>query len=518
MPGVCRTVVALVAIASIASAQPLPDPVPPDARTPGSGGEARIPITGPGNTEVMGAEGTGISTPPAPISIEHPIDPDAYICGPGDVFELNFWGQQNFRLRIAADLEGRTFISKVGFVAVAGKTLTAVRTAIKSKVRTQYPGLQFDLTLVVPRTFLVHVVDNVKQPGTYPTHPLDRVSTVLAKAGPLPGGSRRRITVKHRSGGTVTADLVEYELTGDTAYNPYLLDGDVVTVPFADPVVTIAGAVRRPGAYELVSSKDLAELLELAGGFTSSVIRSLPVQLVRRNAKQQETSTDLAFRGDAAPNAPLEDDDRIYVRGSDELQRTVLLIGAIVGADPLDAATTSRRLPFVEGDTVMSLLQRAGGIKAPGDLRRSYISRPRPGKTPELIALDLDALLVRRDFSADKKIAMGDTIVIPPMQYGVLVEGAVGRAGLYNYNPTFSIPEYIAHAGGRTRTARDLDEVKLIDTNGVTHDFRGGLKPGPGDAILVPERNFSRAEIAQLILAGVGVVLSGVAVTLAATR
>jgi protein involved in polysaccharide export with SLBB domain len=92
------------------------------------------------------------------------------------------------------------------------------------------------------------------------------------------------------------------------------------------------------------------------------------------------------------------------------------------------------------------------------------------------------------------------------------------RAGLYNYNPTFGVSEYIAHAGGRTRTARDLDEVQLIDTNGQTHPFRHGMKPAPGDAILVPERNFSRSEVAQLILAGAGLVLSGLAVTIAATR
>jgi polysaccharide export outer membrane protein len=518
MPGVCRTFVALVAIAGIASAQPLPDPVQQDPRVNSGGAEAKIPVTSPGNPEVMGAEASASSAPPAPISIERPIDPEQYICGPGDVFELNFWGQQNFRLKIAVDLEGRTFISKVGYVPAAGKSLAAVRSAIKSKVRGQYPGLQFDLTLQVPRTFLVHVVDNVAKPGSYPSHALERVANVLAKAGAVASGSRRRISVKHRDGHTITADLVLYEQTGDTSYNPYLLDGDVVTVPFANPVISITGAVRRPGSYELVASRDLAELLQLAGGFTSAVARDLPIQIVHRNEHEQDVATELRFSGSDTPNAPLSDEDRVFVRGSDEVQRTVLLIGAVVGADPLDAATTSKRLPFVEGDTVLSLIQRAGGIKAPGDLHRSYISRPRANATPKLIPLDLEALLVRRDFSADQKIAMGDTIVIPPMQYSVLVEGAVGRPGLYNYMPTFGISEYVAHAGGRSRTARDMDEVKLIDANGVTHDYRSDMKPAPGDAILVPERNFTRAEIAQLILAGAGLVLSGVAVGIAASR
>lgn len=518
MSGVCRTVAALVAMTALVAAQPLPDPSASDPRVNSAGAEAKIPVTGPGATEVMGAESAGTTSTPAPISIEQPIDPELYICGPGDVFDLNFWGPQNFRLKIAVDLEGRTFISKVGYVAVAGKTLSAVRAAIKAKVRGQYPGLNFDLTLVAPRTFLVHVVDNVKSPGTYATHPLERVSTVLAKAGMLPNGSRRRIEVRHHDGKTGTADLLMYDLTGDTAYNPYLLDGDVVSVPFADPVVTIAGAVRRPGTYELVKTKDLAELLDLAGGFTSGVSRALPIQVVGHNSKQQQVSTDLAFTAAATPNAPLHDADHVYVRGTDELQRTILLIGAVVGSDPLDAATTSKRLPFVEGDTVLSLIERAGGVKAPGDLRRSYISRPQPGRAPELIPLDLDALLVRRDFSADKKIEMGDTIVIPPMQYSVLVEGAVARGGPYPFNPQFGISEYIAHAGGRTRTARGIDEVVLIDWSGATHPYRNGMKVAPGDAILVPERNFTRAEIAQLILAGAGIVLSGVAIGIAATR
>jgi protein involved in polysaccharide export with SLBB domain len=519
--------VALVAITSVASAQPVPSDVRPaggDPRSAGdpraAGGDPRIPVpTFPG--EIVGGDLIAPTSSAPPLSIEHAIDPETYVCGAGDVFELDFWGAQNFRLKLTTDLEGRAFISKVGFVTVAGKTLAVVRTAVKSKLRATYPGLNFDLTLVSPRSFVVHVVNAVKQPGAYTSRALDRVSTAVARAGVITGattGSRRRIAIKHRDDTTSIADLVRYELTGDLVYNPFLLDGDMISVPFASPIVTISGAVRRPGQYELAATKDLAELLELTGGFTSEVSRALPIRLLRRNARQQQAATELPFSGDTAPNTPLMDGDQIIVRGSDELQPTVLVIGAVVGADPLDSATTSRRVLFVAGDTVLSVLDRVGGIKAPGDLRRSYISRPRPGPTPELIPLDLEALLVRRDFTADRPVKMDDTIVVPPRQYSVLVEGAVARAGLYNYNPTFGVAEYIAHAGGRTRTARELDEAQLIDTDGKTHRFQPGMKPAPGDAILVPERNFSRSEIAQLLLAGASVIVSGIAVTIAATR
>jgi polysaccharide biosynthesis/export protein len=517
-----RRSVALLALTSwmlaslqVTAAQPLPDSLTRDSQD--GGGNSKIPVTMKGGTEVLGAEGAATSAPPASISLEEPIDPDKYVCGPGDVFELNFWGQQNFRLRIAADLEGRVFISKVGFVAISAKTLSAVRKEISRKVRGNYPGLNFEVVLVQPRSFLVHVVNNVKQPGSHAAHPLERVSAVLERAGGATG-SRRRIAIRHKSGGETTADLVLYELTGDTSHNPYVLDGDVIDVPFAAVTVNVVGAVRRPGPYELIKTKDLAELFDLAGGLAPTVTKSLPIRITRRNTHEQAALLEVPFTGGAVPNRTLQDDDRVHVQSTEELQRSVLLIGAVVGSDSLDTATTSKRLPFVEGDTVRSLIDRAGGIRAPGDLRRSYIARPQQNAQPTLIPVDLEALLVKREFSADKPVQMGDTIVIPAMRYSVLVEGAVGRAGLYPYNPTFGIAEYVAHAGGRTRTARDIDETKLIDPNGITHSFRKDLKPAPGDAILVPERNFTRAEIVQIVLAGAGLVLSGVAIALAARQ
>src|SRR5438874_586638 len=143
-----RTTVALVAITSVATAQPLPDPrtpapSPSDPRPTSS--EPRIPITlRPGevlggdaaNSAVVGGERVVPAQPP--LSIEHPIDPETYFCGPGDVFELDFWGSQNLQLKLTTDLEGRAFIAKVGFITVAGKTLAAVRTAMKSRIRAVY--------------------------------------------------------------------------------------------------------------------------------------------------------------------------------------------------------------------------------------------------------------------------------------------------------------------------------------------------------------------------------------------
>jgi polysaccharide biosynthesis/export protein len=513
-------IVALLVASSSARAQPrsLMDPAPAVEKAMEGNGQAGppIPIGFQDETEVLGAEREGRSSSPAPISIDQPINPDQYMCGPGDVFEINFWGKQNFRLEIAADLEGNAFISKIGFVKIAGKSLTAVRGVVRKLIKRDYPGLGFEVTLKRPRSFIVHVANNVKSPGAYPANATERVATLIARAGDTTKvGSRRRIAIK-RDGKELIADLFLYETTGDTKFNPFVLDGDVISVPFPETQVTVGGAVRRPGTYELVGSKDVTELLQLAGGFTTSVAKNLPIRVMHRNANQQATYKDLAFaKGSAAPNEPLIDDDEVIVPSAAELQRSVLLIGPVAGADPVDQATTSRRLPYVDGDTVRSLIERAGGIKSPGDLQRSYLSRPRKNEDPLLIPIDLEALIVRRDFSADRPVMMGDTITIPPKRHGIVVQGAVGRPGVYNFNPAFGIAEYVADAGGATRTARDLDEARIIAPDGRRARNRGVQ---PGDVILVPERTFTRPEIVQIVIASAGLLLSGVAITLAASR
>src|SRR5207244_7189662 len=102
-----------------------------------------------------------------------------------------------------------------------------------------------------------------------------------------------------------------------------------------------------------------------------------------------------------------------------------------------------------------------------GDLAGSYLMR----KDATQIPVDLEALLVRRDFTADKPIEMGDSLVVPYKRRSVVVEGAVFKPNAYPYNPTFNVLDYVASAGGETRFAQDIRNAKLITPTGKTLDF-----------------------------------------------
>lgn len=453
-------------------------------------------------------------------AIDEPVDPEKYVCGHGDVFELNFWGLQNLSQRVMIDLEGRVFLPRVGHLELQGKTLAEARKLIQGAIARYYPRLSFDVTLAQPRTFLVQVADAVKKPGSYPARAIDRVAGIVERAGGFArNASQRRVEVRHRDGTAIVADLLAYKLTGDVKFNPYLLDGDVVRVPFEGLVATIGGAVNRPGRYELTGTRDIAELVSLAGGLSPTATRQLPISVVRRLGDDKQQQQLIEFPGEGLPVVPLGGEDAVRIPDFTELQQSVMVVGAITGVQPPsgaggvapDEASATRRLPFVSGDSVRTLLERVGGVGPLADLSGAYLLRN--GKA---LSVDLRAMIMLRDLKADRPVELGDTLVIPFKRSNILVQGAVFTPGSYPYNPLFGVEQYLALAGGRNRFAQSLSDVRIVTPNGETKSNSRGLVVEPGSSLVVPERNFSRAEIVQIALGIASVLVSGVAVVLAA--
>jgi protein involved in polysaccharide export with SLBB domain len=268
----------------------------------------------------------------------------------------------------------------------------------------------------------------------------------------------------------------------------------------------VEGAVNRPGRYELTGSRDLAELLTLAGGLSPSATRVMPVAVVRRSATEVQDLTLHPFSDDGRPPAvALRQDDTIRVPSFDELQRSVMVVGALAGVATADEGAATKRLAFVEGDSVRTLLDRVGGVGPLADLAGSYLLRGQ-----DSVPVDLHALVMLRDLKADRPVLLGDILVVPFKRRNILVEGAVFAPGPYPYNPKFGVEQYLALAGGRNRYALELDEVRLVTSNGETKMFRKDLQVEPGSALVVPERNFTRAELVGISLS-IGSILLAVA-------
>jgi len=96
-------------------------------------------------------------------------------------------------------------------------------------------------------------------------------------------------------------DLYDLLLHGIKSDLLRLDNGDTVLVPPIGPEVTIEGMVRRPPFYELKDEKNLASVLELAGGLLpTAALKHIEVQRLIQHDKQTMLSLDIAETGDAA--------------------------------------------------------------------------------------------------------------------------------------------------------------------------------------------------------------------------
>lgn len=192
---------------------------------------------------------------------------DDYAVGIGDVLAVTLRGRRDADVRVAVDGAGMVVIPELRPVPAAGRTLGEVRAALRVEARTRLTETDTFVSLAEARPLVVTVTGEVARPGRKVLGPFAGPLDALAAAGGmLRTGSLRSVTIV-RGGTRTRLDLYAFlDGSGDAADRP-LRDGDRIVVPAMGPVAAVAGAVRRPGLYELTEAPLTATgLAALAGG------------------------------------------------------------------------------------------------------------------------------------------------------------------------------------------------------------------------------------------------------------
>jgi protein involved in polysaccharide export with SLBB domain len=452
----------------------------------------------------------GVEAPLAepPLSLAGAVDAATYIVGPGDKLVVGLWGLQEENREVEVNAEGRLLVPRIGLFAASDRTLASLRDEVVRRLKAVYPRLNTSLTLSRPRIFTVYVVGAVARPGSYRATPLTKVSELIPRAGPVANASTRRLEIRRKARAQpIVADLVRFSLFGDASADPTLLDGDTIYVPLREFEVEVTGAVRRPGRYELVGTHTAGELLELAGGTSSDVAFGLPLRITTRGDGDRIEARSVANAAEAAA-APLRPGDIVHVPALADLQRTVIVEGAIrqgsavePGAAPstttqvpdaaLPTRSVSTQIPYVDGDTVRDVLVKVGGLQPWADGRLSYLLRTRPDGARQRIGVDVVEAFAGH--SPGILVRPGDTLVVPSRRDGVVVGGAVYHPGNYAYSRGLTPMDYITLAGGATRNGRP-NSARVLRRTGRSSEISEVQEIEPGDVISVPEATVSTAE------------------------
>src|ERR671918_566732 len=178
-----------------------------------------------------------------------------YRLGNGDVLEVQIAGRLDVtRLQVVVDPEGLVNIPPLGAIDVGGLSLLDANRRIGERARSLLRFADVSITVSIPRSFEVVVSGEVERPGTTQATAIQRLHELILIAGGItPRGSARHVQVAVGEGATREVDLLRFELRGDLDQNPYVVDRMRIHVPPRAAAVTLAGAVRRPGDYELSS-------------------------------------------------------------------------------------------------------------------------------------------------------------------------------------------------------------------------------------------------------------------------
>jgi polysaccharide export outer membrane protein len=239
-----------------------------------------------------------------------------YVVGSQDVLNIIVWDQADLSGRFAVETDGTFTFPLIGRVKAGGLTLRAVETELKKRLAEGYfKNPQLSVAVDQYRSQRVHVVGEVRQPGTYPLTGDMTLIEVLARAGsttdraagealivrPAPGQSAAGPLLPNE-GGAAAVERIELKAlqSGTSLLQVPLRDGDTVLVPRAETVY-VFGQVRSPGAYPVLTDTTVLQVLSLAGGVTDrgSTTRIKIVRIIDGRKKEIKVKLeDLVRPGD----------------------------------------------------------------------------------------------------------------------------------------------------------------------------------------------------------------------------
>lgn len=406
--------------------------------------------------------------------------PEDYVLGAGDVLVIDVYGASQKSWQLTVSPEGTVTVPDYGPVNVAGLTVAAANSRLRSSLGSRYSSSSMKLSVGQTRTILVNVMGEVRSPGTYHLSAFASVFHALYAAGGINElGTLRNIRVL-RGGRLVTVvDVYEFILNGRLAGNIRLKEGDVVQVGAYDCLVSIEGNVKRPMFYEMREAESVSTLLRYAGGFTGDAYRK-NVQLVRSTGGRYSVYTVDEFE---QTTFKVADGDVVTVEGVlDRYDNMVEVRGAVLrpGQYQLGGQVT----------TVRSLIEKADGLTEDAFTARGVLHRLRADRSLEVIAVDVAGIL---DGSVpDIALASEDILFIPSQadlinsRY-VTIEGEVQQPGEYPWAANLTLEDLVMQAGGLTDAAsvvkvdvsRPLMDTKAITAGpelATTHSF--SLKEG----------------------------------------
>jgi protein involved in polysaccharide export with SLBB domain len=344
----------------------------------------------------------------------------------------------------------------------------------------------------------------VRRPGTYDLLPDEHLLDLIEVYGdgftPLADKTRMEL-VRYVGGGSASGDKVIFT-EEDIRKNLPLENYDrifipditslrpIVTIDRIERRITLEGAVRRPGTYELLPDEHLRDLVEVYGDGLSPAADSSRIEILRYVHSNFTAGEKISIgQEELDNNYPLENYDTVFIYSIVDIRPVFFIEGAvretteeITGSEP----SVSQRMviPFNRGEYYSSVIRKnSRWFFSESDAQNAYIIR-----SETRIPINLNRALYDVDWHGEILIEENDVLIIPFKQYFVTVAGAVEQPGRYPYIPDRDSEYYIALAGGLIPGRNSFETLRIRDINGKNLKKTDAITPET--IITVPTNHF----------------------------
>ena len=393
------------------------------------------------------------------------IDIEEYIVGPGDEFYISFSANNfSFNNYLVVTPTGDIIIPNVGMIRIGKLNLESAYLLIKNHCNQKYANSNVNISLSDIRSFYIKVEGLSYGDSKILVNPLstvtDAVEIFIAKLSNdnKINISKRKITLNNKIN-------IDYSLNKlKVSNNPYLKEGDILTLFEHELYVDIYGGVKRPGRYEFYKDDIIDDIIQLAGGLSED---SMNTAIINRIDSNEEINIDLISKYKIYPY------DHIIINSKDSVNRKLINISGEINMPG--------NYPITENMIFLDLLRLSGSYtvnadtnkiiinnsilqnQEDGESKRIRLINPSKRSMSEISYLKSRSLIYKgllqsNDYNTTQKILnykinIGDKIIIPPTIDYVEIVGAVENPGRYPFDKNYSISDYINESGGKTSKA-----------------------------------------------------------------
>ena len=462
------------------------------------------------------------------MPINEPNPDDSYTLDVGDILNIQLIGQKSYDEEFPVNGDGSINLKDIGKIIVAGLDLREATSLIRLKINQSFIGTEAFISLDRIRDVNILVTGNTTNPGIYTLTGNSNILHALSVAGGVNEfGSFREINLIRDEKIIETLDV--YDLLIDGKYNlqKRLRSGDIVFVKPRKNIVTIDGAIKRPGKYEVSESQYLGDVIRYANGMKQTAdIENISLERVLDG-----TLKTIPIVNERQFNSIIPvDGDLIYIR--EFPYRTAKIAGAVKKPGFYTMAA---------GETLFDLITKAGGynenaypfgaiylnedaksinLKSKDILYEEFLDNiialsqqnignnfdltPIVKLTEEIKNTEASGRVVINLFSDDSdkssqvNIKEGDVLIIPEENNNVYVYGEISTEGSVIYEPNQDVEYFVNKSGGFKKYA-DVNSIYILHPNGESIKYenkrnifeaqpKSDIKVYPGSIIFVPRK------------------------------